>query len=264
MSETTVGAPSASASPAGVSPTTRPALLEVRGLRVLYGAVAAVDGLSLSVPAGQAVAVLGANGAGKSSTLRAVAGLQRSVAGEVFMDGEKLEQRRTETLVQRGLSLVTDTRDLFPRLSVAENLRMGALSLKARDFAPRRDEVLMLFPLLERRLGAAAWTLSGGEQQMLALGRALVARPRVLLLDEPSLGLAPLVVETIFAALAKIVAGGTSILLVEQTTVAALKLASYGYVLRTGRVALEGESAVLRGDPRVLDLYLGEGDAVQS
>jgi branched-chain amino acid transport system ATP-binding protein len=140
---------------------------------------------------------------------------------------------------------------------VAENLRMGAYRYSQAEYAVYRDEVFELFPALERRRNAAAWQLSGGEQQMLALGRALMARPRVLLLDEPSLGLAPLVVQTIFAALAQIVTRGTAILLVEQSTAAALTLAEYAYVLRTGRVALEGPSAILRHDPRVIDLYLG-------
>jgi branched-chain amino acid transport system ATP-binding protein len=163
----------------------------------------------------------------------------------------------TPDLVQRGLSIVPDSKDLFPRFSVAENLRMGAHHRSKRDYLADRDEVLELFPALQRRLQAAAWQLSGGEQQMLALGRALMARPRLLLLDEPSLGLAPRLVETIFAALDQIVARGTAILLVEQSTAAALTLADYAYVLRTGRLALEGPSADLRHDPRVLDLYLG-------
>ena len=238
----------------------RAPLLVVRGLRVVYGGITAVDSFSFTVGAGQAVAILGANGAGKSSTLRTVGGLQRPRAGEILFDGARIDRMDTADLVSRGLSVVPDSKDLFPRFSVAENLRMGAHSRAPRDYAARRDEVLELVPGLQRRLDAAAWQLSGGEQQMLALGRALLARPRLLLLDEPSLGLAPLVVEGIFGALAKIVAGGTAILLVEQTTAAALKLASYAYVLRTGRLALEGASAELRHDPRVLDLYLGGGD----
>jgi branched-chain amino acid transport system ATP-binding protein len=186
--------------------------------------------------------------------------LQRPSGGEILFDGVQVGGWRTEQLVRRGLALVTDTRDLFPRFSVAENLRMGALSRSDRQLGGARDEVLDLFPALRRLLNRPAWTLSGGEQQMLALGRALLTRPRLLLLDEPSLGLAPLLVESIFAALARIVAAGTAVLLVEQTTVAALRLTEYAYVLRTGHVALEGPSAELRHDPRVLDLYLGGGD----
>src|SRR5918912_970505 len=200
-------------------------LLRVRGLQVVYGAVTAVQDLSLTVEAGQAMAILGANGAGKSSTLRTIAGLQRPRAGEIWFAGARIDRWSTERLVRHGLSLVPDTRDLFPRFTVAENLRMGAHCRSSRDFAARRAAVLALFPALERRLGSPAWTLSGGEQQMLALGRALLAQPRLLLF--------------------------------EQTTVAALGLVQYAYVLRNGRVALEGPREALQHDPRVLDLYLG-------
>jgi branched-chain amino acid transport system ATP-binding protein len=243
----------------------RPAqpLLEVHGLRVVYGRVTAVDGLSLYVGEGEAVAILGANGAGKSSTLRAIGGLQRPQAGEVLLDGVRVDRLSAAQLVDRGLSFVPDTKELFPRFTVAENLRMGARGRGRGEYARRRDEVLALFPALVRRLDAPAWQLSGGERQMLALGRALLARPRLLLLDEPSLGLAPQVVETIFAALATVVAQGTALLLVEQSTAGALGLASYVYVLRTGRLALEGRSAELRHDPRVVELYLG-GEVVSS
>jgi branched-chain amino acid transport system ATP-binding protein len=232
-------------------------LLRVQGLSVAYGAVRAVEDLSLAVAPGQVVAILGANGAGKSSTLRTIAGLQRPSTGTILFDGARIERSSTEQLVRRGLALVPDTRDLFPRFTVHENLRMGAHSLPGRDFPARRAEMLALFPALERRLNQQAWTLSGGEQQMLALARALLACPRLLLLDEPSLGLAPLAVKAIFEALGRVVAAGTAILLVEQTTVAALALAQYAYVLRNGRVALEGASGDLQHDPRVLDLYLG-------
>ena len=242
---------------AAMTPSQPAPLLEVRGLHVVYDGIAAVQDLSLTVRAGQAVAMLGANGAGKSSTLRTIAGLQRPLHGEILLDGTRIDAMSTERLVRRGLCLVPDTKDLFPRFSVSDNLRMGAYSRSARDFATRRDEVLALFPGLQRRVSSQAWQLSGGEQQMLALARALLAQPRLLLLDEPSLGLAPLVVESIFAALAGIVAAGTAVLVVEQSTAAALKLASYAYVLRTGRVALAGSSADLRHDPRVLELYLG-------
>jgi branched-chain amino acid transport system ATP-binding protein len=238
-------------------------LLDVRDLRVVYGRVVAVDGLSVQVREGQAVAILGANGAGKSSTLRAIGGLQRPQGGQILLDGKHIERRSAAELVDRGLSLVPDTKDLFPRFTVAENLRMGAHRRSGRGFAAQRDDVLALFPALQRRLNAPAWQLSGGERQMLALARALLAQPRLLLLDEPSLGLAPLVVESIFAALAQIIARGTALLLVEQSTAGALKLADYAYVLRTGRLALEGPSAGLLHDPRVVDLYLG-GEAAAS
>ena len=249
--------------PAPAVPPGSNALLEVKSLHVSYGAVRAVEDVSLHVAPGQAVAILGANGAGKSSTLRTIAGLQRARAGEVWLEGQRIDRVSTERLVRRGLCLVPDTRDLFPRFSVAENLRMGAYCHTGRGFAAGRAEVLALFPALERHLNRPAWTLSGGEQQMLALGRALLARPRLLLLDEPSLGLAPLMVTAIFEALARILAGGTAILLVEQTTVAALGLVQYAYVMRNGRIALEGTSESLRHDPRVLDLYLGGATEAQ-
>lgn len=253
------------AAPQSLSPASpdKAALLRVKSLHVSYGAVRAVEDISLSVAPGQAVAILGANGAGKSSTLRTIAGLQRARAGEVWLEGERIDRWSTERMVRRGLCLVPDTRDLFPRFSVAENLHMGAYCRPGRDYAVHRDEALALFPALQRHLNRPAWTLSGGEQQMLALGRALLARPRLLLLDEPSLGLAPLMVTAIFEALARILAGGTAILLVEQTTVAALGLVQYAYVMRNGRIALEGSSESLRHDPRVLDLYLGGAADVQ-
>jgi branched-chain amino acid transport system ATP-binding protein len=232
-------------------------LLDVRGLRVAYGDVTAVYDLSLTVEAGQAVTLLGANGAGKSSALRAIGGLIRPSSGEIRLAGTRVDGWSAERLVRSGLALVPDTRDLFPHFTVAENLRMGAFTRPAREFAAGRDEALSLFPALARHLDRPAGMLSGGEQQMLALARALLSRPRLLLLDEPSLGLAPLVVEAIFTNLATVLSHGTAILVVEQATSAALHLASYAYILRNGHVALEGPSATLRDDPRVLDLYLG-------
>ncbi len=237
--------------------SSQPPLLEVRGLRVTYGAVTAVHDLSLTVASGQAVALLGANGAGKSSALRAIGGLISPAGGTILLDGAPVHGWPTERLVRHGLSLVPDTRDTFAHLTVAENLRMGAYTRSAREFATGRDEALALFPALSRHLKRPAWMLSGGEQQMLALARALLAQPRLLLLDEPSLGLAPLVIEAIFTNLATIRDRGAAILVVEQVTGAALRLTSEAYILRNGRVALQGPSATLRNDPRVLDLYLG-------
>jgi branched-chain amino acid transport system ATP-binding protein len=249
------------------SPAAQQPLLAVNALQVAYGAVTAVNDVSLTVASGQAVAILGANGAGKSSALRAIAGLRRPSGGEVVLEGVRVTGWSAERLVRQGMALVTDTRDLFPRFSVRDNLRMGAHARPGHDFTVACEQVLDLFPALGRLLPRPAWTLSGGEQQMLALGRSLLTQPRLLLLDEPSLGLAPRLVETIFAALGRIVASGTAVLLVEQTTAAALALAEYAYVLRTGRVALEGPATDLRHDPRVLDLYLGgepAGDAPAS
>jgi len=231
--------------------------LDVRGLRVEFGGVIAVDDLSLYVRSGQTVTILGANGAGKTTTLRAIGGLLQARRGEIRFDGRRVDGTNAEDLARKGLVSVTDTRDLFPRFSVEENLRMGVITLKGGEYIRRRVEVLALFPVLERLLQRPAWTLSGGEQQMLALGRALLLRPRLLLLDEPSLGLAPQLVETIFAALARVAKSGTALLVVEQVSAAALAIADYAYVLRSGRVVLEGESASIRRDPRVVEAYLG-------
>jgi branched-chain amino acid transport system ATP-binding protein len=247
----------ASSTQTGAAPGAAGPLLEVRGLEVTYGSVKAVDGVSLAVPAGGAVALLGANGAGKSSILRTIAALQRPAAGEITFSGTRINRVGTADLVHRGLAIVPDSKDLFPRFTVAENLRMGAYSRRGRDFDRKRNEIVELFPALERRMKSSAWQLSGGEQQMLALARALLSQPRLLILDEPSLGLAPMMVQSIFEALARIVAEGTAILLAEQSTAAALRLAGYGYVLRTGRVELEGPATDLARDPHVLDLYLG-------
>jgi len=237
-----------------------PALLEVRALRVEFGGVVAVDNLNLTVRAGQTVTILGANGAGKTSGLQAIGGLLRPRRGEIRFDGRRVEGLNAEELTRHGLVSVTDTRDLFPRFTVEENLRVGAFTLKSSEYPRRREEVLALFPALPRLLGRPAWTLSGGEQQMLALGRAFLLRPRLLLLDEPSLGLAPRLVEAIFAALAQVAESGVALLLVEQVSAAALALAGYAYVMRAGRVVLEGSSASIRTDPRVIEAYLG-GDA---
>jgi branched-chain amino acid transport system ATP-binding protein len=237
-------------------------LLEVRDLRIAYGSVIAVQGVSIRVPEGQRVALLGANGAGKSSILRTIAGLQRAAGGDISFAGRRINRTSTADLVYRGLTIVPDTKDLFPRFTVAENLKMGAFTHRVKSYSKKRDEIFALFPALERRLKASAWQLSGGEQQMLALGRALLAEPRLLILDEPSLGLAPMVVQMIFEALPRIAEAGASILIAEQSTAAVLSLADYGYVLKTGSVALEGSAADLANDPHVLDLYLG--DQVQS
>jgi branched-chain amino acid transport system ATP-binding protein len=233
------------------------ALLEVRGLRVDYGPITAVRDVSLRVNRGAAVTILGANGAGKTSTLQAIGGILRPRQGEIRFEGERIERLGAEVLVHRGLVSVTDTRDLFPRFTVDENLSLGAFTIRGRDLQARRDEVFALFPALGPLAKRPAWKLSGGEQQMLALGRALFLRPRLLLLDEPSLGLAPRLVRTIFAALAEVVRAGTTLLLVEQVTGLALDLASYAYVMRAGQVILEGPSAGLRADPGVVAAYLG-------
>lgn len=232
-------------------------LLEIRDLQVGYGPVRAVRGLSLSVPRGQTVCLLGANGAGKSSALRALAGLVPS-QGSLRFDGEELGRLAPHRRVRRGLVLCPEGRGVLAGLTVAENLDLGAW-VRGRGEAVRRDleHVLSLFPRLRERLDQKAGTLSGGEQQMLAMGRALMASPKLLLLDEPSLGLAPQVVDLIFDIVQKVCAEGVSVLLVEQNAAAALEISRYAYVLENGGLALEGPAAEVAADERVRRAYLG-------
>ncbi len=236
------------------------ALLEIRDLHVHYGAVHALQGLSLDVAAGQIVTLIGANGAGKSTTLRVISGLVRPTRGTVTFDGRPLTGCPAHQIVQRGVAQVPEGRGIFANFTVAENLEIGAFARADRAAAARdRARALELFPRLRERLHQNAGTLSGGEQQMLAIARALVARPRLLLLDEPSLGLAPQVVQTIFAILRDINAAGTTILLVEQNAHMALQTAAYAYVLEVGRLALHGPAAELAASPQVRAAYLGLG-----
>jgi branched-chain amino acid transport system ATP-binding protein len=235
-------------------------LLEVRDLHVAYGRVEAVHGVSLRVDAGSIVTVIGPNGAGKTTLLAAIIGLLHS-RGEVVYLGAHAGRTPVEERVAQGLSLVPERRELFAAMSVADNLELGAFPRhRARDRSidRTRDEVYQRFPKLAARKAQLAGTLSGGERQMLALGRALMAQPRLLLLDEPSLGLAPLIVREIFSIIASLRASGVAILLVEQNARAALQIADYGYVLEMGEVATEGASDVLSSDPRVAATYLGQ------
>ncbi len=235
-------------------------LLEVRGLHVRYGKVEAVRGVDLRVGRGRVAAVIGPNGAGKTTLLAAIAGLLPPAAGEVILDGVPIAGASAEENVARGLALVPETRELFAGMSVEDNLLLGAFT---RWRAGRRErdalvaEAFRLFPRLAERRAQAAGTLSGGERQMLALARALTSRPRLLLLDEPSLGLAPRVVRDTFEAIAGLRRGGMSILLVEQNARAALQVADDAYVLEAGEVSLSGEARALAGDPRVVESYLG-------
>jgi branched-chain amino acid transport system ATP-binding protein len=238
-------------------------VLEVNDLSVAYGGIPAVSGLSLSVDAGEIVTVIGPNGAGKSTLLNAVMGVLPA-AGVVRFGGVDVSGRRTAARVQAGMSLVPEKRELFASMSVEDNLLLGGWRLRGdgRAAAGReRDKVFALFPRLRERRRQAAGTLSGGERQMLAMGRALMARPRLLMLDEPSLGLAPLVVREIFRIVAELRGTGVAILLVEQNARAALRVADRGYVLETGRVTLEGASAALAADGRIVEMYLGAGSA---
>ena len=232
--------------------------LELRGIEAGYGRALAVQGVSLTVPDDGIVALLGPNGAGKSTTLRVVAGLLRPRAGQVLLDGERIEGLPADRVLRRGVALVPERRELFPSLTVRENLHLGAYSRDDRaGIAADAAECLALFPHLAERRVQPARTLSGGEQQMLAIARGLMSRPRFLLLDEPSLGIAPLLLEEIFRRLPGIRARGTAILLVEQNAEAALAIADEGHVLETGAIRLSGSPAALRADDAVRRAYLG-------
>jgi len=238
-------------------------LLEILNLKVAYGAIQALDGVNLGVPQGALVALLGANGSGKTTTIRAITGLVARQAGRVLLEGRDLQGLPPHEVVRRGVAVVPEGRRIFANLSVHENLLLGGYS--RREFSSREsrrrdlDEIYRTFPRLAERESQPAGTLSGGEQQMLALGRALMSRPRLLLLDEPSLGLAPLLVKEVFNIVRRLNQQGVTILLVEQNAAAALKIAGYGYVLETGRVVLEGPGAELLEHPRLKDAYLGDG-----
>jgi branched-chain amino acid transport system ATP-binding protein len=233
-------------------------LLELRDVEVAYGDLPALRGVSVSVEAGETLSVVGANGAGKTTMLRAISGLLPPRAGQILLDGVRLDRLPSHAIVERGVVQVPEGRKIFPSLTVLENLELGSYVSAAK--ARRRDgleQVFGLFPRLQERRGQAAGTMSGGEQQMLAIGRALMARPRVLMLDEPSLGLAPIVVKEIFRVIGEINRLGTTVLLVEQNTRQALALSRRGYVLENGRVVLEGSGAELLGNAHVKRAYLG-------
>jgi branched-chain amino acid transport system ATP-binding protein len=233
--------------------------LRVSDLRVSYGGIAAVKGISLEVARGEIVTLIGANGAGKTSTLKSLVGLVPIAGGDVSLFGEALRGVATHKVVGRGVALVPEGRAIFGNLTVAENLELGAfLNREPVERAKRLERVLRLFPRLSERMAQEAGTLSGGEQQMLAIGRALMGDPKLLLLDEPSLGLAPKLVEQIFEAIVEIAKGGLTILLVEQNTRLALETAARAYVLVTGEIVLSGACAELREDPRIKGAYLGE------
>ncbi len=234
------------------------AILEVRDLSVSYGAIGALKGVSLSLAEGEIVTLIGANGAGKTTTLRAIMGLVRTAGGEVRYRGAPTRSAKTHQLVRDGLVLVPEGRIVFANLSVRENLEMGAYARRDGGLAADFERVYVLFPRLKERMRQTAGTLSGGEQQMLAIGRAMMSRPKVLLLDEPSLGLAPIVVHAIFAAIREIHRTGVPVLLVEQNANAALRHSDRAYVLETGRVALEGPSAEVAANPKVKEAYLGD------
>jgi branched-chain amino acid transport system ATP-binding protein len=235
-------------------------MLELADVHVRYGNIRALQGVSLTVGEGELIALIGSNGAGKTTTLRTISGLLRPSAGAITFEGADISRAPTDRIVSLGISHCPEGRRIFGGLSVRDNLRLGAVSQSdGASAAADLEMVFGLFPLLKERLGQAGGTLSGGEQQMLAIGRALMSRPRLLLLDEPSLGLAPLMVERIFETIAELKRQGRTILLVEQNVHHALDIADRAYVLETGRITLEGPADVLRRDPMVEQSYLGVG-----
>ncbi len=234
-------------------------MLKVKDIHTYYGSIHALKGVSFAVKEGQIVTLIGANGAGKSTTLMSISGVHPPERGEIVFRGGEITKKQPDRIVQSGISQVPEGRRIFPHLSVRENLLMGSYIRKDKH-AVEEDlsGVLELFPVLAEREKQDGGTLSGGEQQMLAIGRALMARPRLLLLDEPSLGLAPIVVEKIFEVIEEINRQGTTILLVEQNAFMALNIADRGYVIETGRVVLEDEARTLLDNPKVKEAYLGE------
>jgi branched-chain amino acid transport system ATP-binding protein len=233
------------------------ALLEVERIDVFYGRIQALRGVSLHVDEGEIVTLIGANGAGKTTTLRAISGLTPASTGEVRLRGENITRLQAEDIVPKGIGHAPEGRRIFARMTVRENLDLGAYIRRDGETRSDMERVFTLFPRLKERQGQLAGTLSGGEQQMLCIGRALMSRPKVLLLDEPSLGLAPLMVDTIFQVIRDINQEGTTILLIEQNALKALGVAARGYVLETGRIVKEGPSKVLLESPDVQRAYLG-------
>ena len=234
-------------------------MLTLENISVSYGAIRALKGVSMRVEKGEVVTLIGANGAGKTTTLRTITGLLSPTDGSITFEGQEISGRPTHQLVARGISMSPEGRGVFANLTVRENLQMGAYLKKNKaEIAEDLERGFRMFPRLKERESQKAGTLSGGEQQMLAMARALMSRPRLLLLDEPSLGLAPLVVHTIFEAIDEIRGEGTTILLVEQNAHAALKHSDRAYVLETGRIVMEGPSKELAADPRIKEAYLGE------
>jgi branched-chain amino acid transport system ATP-binding protein len=233
-------------------------MLEVSDIHTYYGHIHALKGISLTVEKGEIVTLIGGNGAGKTTTLRTICGLLKPRQGSVHLDGENLAKCKAHQIVYKGVAMVPEGRGIFARLTVAENLDLGAYSRRDRaNFAQDMERVFAIFPRLKERIKQVAGTLSGGEQQMLAIGRALMAHPRLLLLDEPSMGLAPLLVESIFDTVRAINQEGTTILLVEQNALMALSVAHRGYVLQTGQIVLQDTAANLQKNEMVQKAYLG-------
>jgi branched-chain amino acid transport system ATP-binding protein len=233
-------------------------LLKVSGLKVAYGGIQAVKGVSFEVNEGELVSLIGANGAGKTTTLKAITGTQPAASGEIMFLGKPVKGQGSWDLVKQGLVMVPEGRGTFTRMTITENLQMGAFIRNDNQIEADIDKVFAIFPRLKERRNQLAGTMSGGEQQMLAMGRALMAKPKVLLLDEPSMGLSPIMVDKIFEVVADIHSQGTTILLVEQNASRALSLANRGYVMDSGEVTMSGEAKALLNDPKVRAAYLGE------
>ena len=233
-------------------------MLELQDLQVSYGGIRALKGVSIQVNEGEIVSLIGANGAGKSTTLRAISGLERAQSGKILYNGEDITGKPSKYMVQNGLILVPEGRLIFPDMTVLENLKIGAYLRNDRDVEADIQRMYSLFPRLKERAWQMAGTLSGGEQQMLAVGRALMSKPKLLMMDEPSLGLAPLVVKDILSIIRTIRDSGVTVLLIEQNANAALKVADRGYVLETGRITLEGSGRELLRNPAVRAAYLGK------
>ena len=233
-------------------------LLKVTGLKVAYGGIQAVKGVSFEVHEGELVSLIGANGAGKTTTLKAITGTQPAAAGEIEFMGRTVKGQGPWDLVKQGLVMVPEGRGTFTRMSITENLQMGAFVRNDKEIDADIDKVFAIFPRLKERRHQLAGTMSGGEQQMLAMGRALMAKPKVLLLDEPSMGLSPIMVDKVFEVVGDIHRQGTTVLLVEQNASRALQLASRGYVMDSGEVTMSGDAKMLLNDPKVRAAYLGE------
>ncbi|MBI5651981.1 MAG: ABC transporter ATP-binding protein [Chloroflexi bacterium] len=235
------------------------AMLEIKNIHAYYGHIHALRGVSLTVDKGEIVTLIGANGAGKTTTLKTISGSLHPRDGEIWLDGERIDGMPADKIVGRGIIQSPEGRKIFARMSVEENLEMGAFSRNDRaGIASDLERVFKLFPRLAERRKQLGGTLSGGEQQMLAMGRAMMGRPRVLMLDEPSMGLAPVLVEAIFETVVKLNQEGTTILLIEQNAAKALQVANRGYVIETGQIVLQDDAAVLRKNERVRKAYLGE------
>ena len=236
------------------------ALLEIKDLRVSYGFITALKGINIAVEEGQIVTLLGSNGAGKTTTLRTISGAIKPESGSIILDGKEISGLPTYKIAKAGVTQSPEGRLLFSELTVEENLKVGAYGIKSKtQLKENFERVYNLFPILKERRTQIANTLSGGEQQMVAIGRALMSNPKVLLLDEPSLGLAPLIIEEIFRAFTKIREEGTTILIVEQNALQTLKIADYAYVLELGNISLEGPASELISNKKLIDAYLGGG-----